>query len=180
MVYHPATHAYPRVCKIPPGCRFDTPFMITLADTLDARHISLGPAVEDRAQAILRIVGLLRNDPRGTDWESLYAQLSRATPCRCEDEASFAICLPHARTDAVTEMVMSVGRFHPLLDFAESAKPVRYLFVIAAPVAMAADYLRIVGLLMRVIRNPVSEQALNDASTSEAFLDVLTGFEVSL
>lgn len=154
--------------------------MITLADTLTPRHIALEPKVENRTDALLKIAGLLKDDPRVVDWEGFYAQLCKSSPCRCEDEANFAICLPHARTDAVTEMVMSVGRFDPMLDFPEIKKPVRYLFVIGAPVAMAADYLRIVGLLMRVIRNPDSEKSLDRARIAEDFLDVLTSFEVKL
>jgi PTS system nitrogen regulatory IIA component len=77
-------------------------------------------------------------------------------------------------------MVMSVGRFDPMLDFPEIMRPVRYVFVIGAPVALAADYLRIVGLLMRVIRNPASEKSLDEARTAEAFIDVLSSFEVKL
>lgn len=154
--------------------------MITLADTLTPQHIALDPEVTDRAGAMRKIAGLLQDDPRVLDWDTLYSQLCRSASCRCEDEASFAICLPHARTDAVTDMVMSVGRFAPMLDFDEVQRPVRYLFIIAAPVAMAADYLRIVGLLMRVIRNPVSEQSLATAATSDEFLDILASFEVKL
>jgi PTS system nitrogen regulatory IIA component len=140
----------------------------------------LEPVVADRSEALLKVAGLLKDDPRVVDWEAFYAQLCKSSPCRCEDEANFAICLPHARTDAVTEMVMSVGRFDPMLDFPEILRPVRYVFVIGAPVALAADYLRIVGLLMRVIRNPDSEKSLDQARTAEAFIDVLTSFEVKL
>jgi PTS system nitrogen regulatory IIA component len=154
--------------------------MITLADTLTPRHIALEPDVQDRAGAILQTAALLRDDPRVVDWDDLYSLLCRSLPCRCEDEDDFAICLPHARTDSVTSMVMSVSRFTPPLEFPESAKAVRYLFVIGAPVAMAADYLRIVGLLVRVVRSPTSEAALRQARTSEEFLEILTSFEVNL
>ena len=154
--------------------------MITLADTLTPRHVALNRPATSRADALENTVALLRDDPRVLDWEALFEQLGKCAPCRCEDESDFSICIPHARTDAVSEMVMSVSRYERPVSFPESEKPVRYLFVIAAPVAMAADYLRIVGLLMRVIRNPKSEASLHAATTSEDFLDVLTSFEVNL
>lgn len=154
--------------------------MITLADTLTPRHIALEPPVQNRAEAIKQTAALLRDDPRVLDWKELFSMLSRSAPCRCETDADFSICLPHARTDTVTSMVMSMSRFVPALDFPEAEKPVRYLFIIGAPVAMAADYLRIVGLLVRVVRNAESESALRNARTSEDFLDILTGFEVNL
>jgi mannitol/fructose-specific phosphotransferase system IIA component (Ntr-type) len=154
--------------------------MITLADTLHPDRIRLQLGACDAAGGMRETAELLRNVSAVLDWEQLYAGMQKAAPCVAEAEAAFAICLPHARTDAVAGMVMSIGRSLRGLPFVGSPKLVRYIFCIGVPKAMDQDYLRIVGLLMRIIKQPEHEAALASAGSSSEFLDRLEELEAVL
>ena len=56
----------------------------------------------------------------------------------------------------------------------------RYLFCIALPPEMASDYLRIIGLLARIVKAPASEEQLRKAATPEEFVAILTRLEAKL
>ena len=79
------------------------------------------------------------------------------------------------------------GRFDPIpqscaagVAFPEVELPVRYIFCIAVPRALAADYLRIVGLLARVFKDPAAERELRAAETSGDFIGLLSRREAKL
>ncbi len=154
--------------------------MISLADTLAPEHVALALPATTPEAAVAQLAGLLRHDERVLDWPAFYAELREHLPCRVLEQEDFGICVPHARTSAVSEMVMSAGRFDPGITFSACDKPVRYLFCIGVPQAMASDYLRIAGALMRIFTDPEAEAALHAAATREEFVAVLTRLERKL
>ena len=153
---------------------------MTLADLLRPEYVQLRPVATLRDAAIREIAALLETDVKVLDWEELHRRVAASAPCVAEPGAPFCICLPHARTAAVTEMVMSVGRFDPGLTFAGVEQPVRYLFCIAVPPELATDYLRIIGLLARIVKDPKPEAQIHTAATPEEFIETLTRLEAKL
>jgi PTS system nitrogen regulatory IIA component len=154
--------------------------MISIADTLSLDRIRLQLDAADGTAAILETANLLRNVPAVLDWPSLYAGMLKAAPCLSEQGSDFAICLPHARTEAVSGMVMSIGRSLNGIAFSASPSRVRYLFCIGVPQALAQDYFRIVGLLMRILRSVTMEEPLRRAKTPKDFLNHLSALEAKL
>ena len=154
--------------------------MITLPDALPIDHVALDLVATTHEGALAATAGLMRKDPRVQNWEEVFAILRRHPACRVADGAGVGICIPHARTDAVTGVVMSAARLSPGLPFPELAEPVRYVFCLAIPQAMAADYLRLVGALMRIFKEPETEAALRAAPTRQAFVEALGRFEMKL
>jgi mannitol/fructose-specific phosphotransferase system IIA component (Ntr-type) len=154
--------------------------MITIADTLTTDRIGLALAAPDHHAAIELVAKLLQNVPGVLNWHLLYDGLRSSCPCLTEGDGDFAICLPHARTDSVNAMVMSVGRFDRGFAFPDCVQPVRYIFCIGVPKALASDYLRIVGLLVRILREPAAEADLRTATTPDKFLARLTALETKL
>lgn len=154
--------------------------MLTVADTLSADHVLLDLAAASPAAAIDAVIRALRHDERVLDAAALNTALRVNPPCRVTASAAFGICLPHARTAAVSDMVMSAARLATEVRFEACDHPVRYLFCIAVPQAMAADYLRIAGALMRIFTDAETEHALHTASTSTAFVQALTRLECKL
>ena len=154
--------------------------MITLSDTLSANGVQLEFDALDHRAAIREVAELLRPLPAVLDWKLLFSGLVNSCPCLGESDSEFAICLPHARTDAVTAMVMSVGRFIPGIQFPDCARPVRYIFCIGAPTALANDYPRLVGLLARIFKDPEAELELRTTATPEEFVDRLRTLEAKL
>lgn len=154
--------------------------MISIADTLEPDRIRLSLNSSISSIAIDEVAATMRNVPEVLDWDELHAGLHRSAPCLAETGGQFAICLPHARTDAVTSMVMAVGRSDAGVKFQGCEAPVRYIFCIGVPKALANDYLRIVGLLARILKLPRTEQALNSATTPVEFIHHLSVLEASL
>ena len=113
----------------------------------------------------------LKGDNRIIDWPGF-------THCLAECERSgkvnigLGLTIPHGRTDSVTSMVMAFGRLAQPIRRGPAS--IRFVLVIGIPETMDADYLRLVGVLMRAFRDDQLRKALETAETPE---DVLATFE---
>ncbi|EDY17031.1 putative PTS IIA-like nitrogen-regulatory protein PtsN [Chthoniobacter flavus Ellin428] len=154
--------------------------MITIADLLRPDHIALQTRAKDPKSAIDEVAGLLKSVPAVLDFQALLKGVQSSAPCLPEPGGGFALCIPHTRGECVNEMVMSVGRSEAGIVFPNVELPVRYVFCIAVPRALAADYLRIVGLLARVFKDRTSEAELRAATTGTEFVDLLSRREAKL
>jgi mannitol/fructose-specific phosphotransferase system IIA component (Ntr-type) len=151
--------------------------MITLEDVLTPKFVDLEVKATNLQEAILHVASLLKGDERVLDWPKLYAGVLQRNPC-VAGGCDFDISIPHARTDAVSTMVMAVGRSADGLAFPDSEAKVHYVFVIGVPVPLAADYLRIVGALARIFRNVESEQKLRQMASPAEFIRYLVAHEI--
>ena len=154
--------------------------MITIADALTPEHVKInlnGGSFEDVLAALF---ASLKNDERVDDWTALVAGLRANPPCKVSEVAYFGICIPHARTNAVTSMVMSAGRCESPMFLPDCDRPIRYFFCIGVPQTMAADYLRIVGALMRLMTDPETEASVRESKTPAEFVSALSGLERKL
>ena len=154
--------------------------MTTFADLLQPDHIELHPKARTRDAAIREIASLLHDSVQVLDGDELFRKVNASAPCVMEQDSDFCVCFPHARTSAVTSMVVSVGRFDRGLNFPSVKKPVRYLFCIAVPPELATDYLRIIGLIARIAKDPRSEQQIFSAKTPEQFIETMIRLEAKL
>jgi PTS system nitrogen regulatory IIA component len=154
--------------------------MITIGGLLHPDHVTLDVRATQSKAAIDEVAVLLKSDPAVLDWEALAVGIHDTAPCLIEPAGGFALCIPHTRGDCVNAIVMSAGRSEPGIAFPGVALPVRYLFCIAAPQALAADYLRIVGLLARVFKDRQTESALFAAATPAEFIELLSRREAKL
>ena len=130
-----------------------------------------------REEAIYQVASLLREDERVNDWNAFYEGLKSKDPCVAV-AADMQICIPHTRTNAVNSMVMSVGRSDAGIREGENAGVLHFIFVIGVPVALAADYLRIIGALARIFKNRSTEKRLREASRADEFLGILAEAEM--
>lgn len=154
--------------------------MLSIADTLRPERVRLALAATVPEAAIRETAGLLLGAPAVLDWEALLAGLLRSAPCLADQDSPFAFCLPHARTEAVNTMVMSIGVSPGGIVFPDCPQPVRYIFCLGLPQAMAQDYLRIVGLLTRTLRDPANEAMLRTSPSPSDLIDELAALEARL
>lgn len=153
--------------------------MITIADILHPEDIDLDLKMTNQEEAINYVASLLREDERVKDWGAFYEGLSGKAPCVAAASGS-EICIPHTRTDSVTSMVMSAGRSAAGIQVPGMDTPVHFVFVIGVPVALAADYLRIIGALTRVFRDGSAKAQLRQTKKPEDFLRLLASAEMKL
>jgi len=154
--------------------------MISLADTLHPESVNLDLVAITAREAIQETAALLKGRLPVLDWDQLKTELPKSAPCLAEAAGTFALCLPHARTDAVSSMVISVGVSKHGILFSGCAIPVRYVFCIALPKALASDYLRVVGLLVRILKDTATEAGLRSALTGADFVQRLMELEVKM
>jgi len=153
--------------------------VITIDDILRPEHIDLDLKAATQDEAILSVASLLKEDDRVTDWDAFYKSLQTVQPCLAAAGGA-GICIPHGRTDSVTGMVMSAGRSHAGVIVPESESPVHFIFVIGVPLALAADYLRIIGAMTRIFKESGLKTRLRRAKKPEEFLRRLTSAEMKL
>ena len=151
--------------------------LITLSDILQTKHIDLDLKTDNQEEAVLHVANLLKGDDRVLDWNGFYGGLAARCPT-IEAGATVEICIPHARTNCVSSMVMSVGRSSKGIQIEGHEGRLFYFFAIGVPVALAADYLRIVGALARIFKDSASEKMLRNVETSEGFLEILSEKEL--
>jgi fructose PTS system EIIA component len=151
--------------------------MIRIKEILFPENIVLGLDAKTREEAVHAVAKTLRGDSRIKDWSVFYKTLSESdrsaqTNCR------LGLTIPHNRTDSVTAMVMAFGRLQaPLQTFLQE---IRCVVVLGIPETMDAEYLRLVGVLMRVFRDDQLRTALDAASTPEEVLKVFEEGETRL
>ena len=126
--------------------------MITISDILHTDQIDLDLKMINQEEAIHHVASMLREDDRVKDWNVFYQGLSSTQPCLAAAGGT-EICIPHTRTESVSNMVMSAGRSKAGIAVPGVEWPVHFIFVIGVPKELAADYLRIIGAMTRIFRD---------------------------
>ena len=83
------------------------------------------------------------------------------------------IALPHARTDAVANMVMAIARCKEPVPFGPDKVPIRLVFLYGIPSHSISRYLASVARLTRVLKNPTTIESLLAAPDEAGFLKLL-------
>jgi mannitol/fructose-specific phosphotransferase system IIA component (Ntr-type) len=148
--------------------------MIRIRDIIHPENVLLDIASTSRENGILEVAKTLQSDSRVANWPKFYKQLG-------ERDASGRINLrvgltvPHTRTSAVTGMVMAFGRLAVPIPQANSA--IQFITVIGIPEAMDAEYLRLLGILMRVFRDEKSRRRMAKAEDAAEIINEFASAE---
>jgi len=124
--------------------------MIRIRETLLPEHILLGMTTRSREETIRELSESLRSDTRISDWQEFLRVLARQEAA-CKVNLQYGLALPHVRSSAITKMFMAFGRLIEPLPEKEGS--LRFAVLVGIPRAMDAEYLRLLGTLMRVFRN---------------------------
>ena len=149
--------------------------MIRLRDTLQRENVQLAIDARSREEAIHQVAELLRSDTRVKGWKEFYRELRDAAG---KTDLGSGLTLPHTRTAAVNDMVMAFGRLVAPVDGDHG--PIRFVMVIGIPKTMDAEYLRLVGILMRVFRSDELRTELEQAKKPAKVLDIFEHGEIEL
>lgn len=124
-------------------------------------RVRLDVPAPTRDAAVQAAAELLRDDARLGAWEEFRASIGERQVVDVEG-CGGGVVLAHGRGQAVKELALSALRWI-------SPEGPRLVFVFAIPAAMAEEYLRKVGALARVCKDPVKLEALRAAATPEDF-----------
>jgi mannitol/fructose-specific phosphotransferase system IIA component (Ntr-type) len=88
------------------------------------------------------------------------------------------VAIPHAKTPAVTELLMAAGVSARPVDFdALDGEPADLFFMLLGPEPAASAHVKALGRISRVLRRPALRDALRRAPDATAFLRVIAESE---
>lgn len=140
---------------------------------LDLDVESGSAAVEAIHERLVAAGDSVRDGPRFL--ADVRARMKLAPVCLSGD-----LALPHARTDAVSRLVLGLARTAGPLQFDAEHPAVRFVFLIGTPRAAATQYLQVVAAIARFFRNPVARARLLEAPDEAEFRAILSGSAAAL
>lgn len=89
------------------------------------------------------------------------------------------IAIPHARSKAVTDLVIVFGRSQEGVDFSSlDGKPAHLIFLIAGPENKKSEYLFALAKLSKLLRKDEVRIELNKAKSEDEVLAIIKKYEV--
>ena len=141
--------------------------IFSFADLLNSAPITPDLTAANGEEAIRKLTGSLAGNPAVTDAVKFGAELlerERISPTAMGHGVAF----PHARTNAVRQIVMAIGRSRDGVPFTGADSPVQFLFVIGTPPNQVPQYLALVGKLARLLKTEAVREQLLHAMTAAA------------
>jgi len=134
--------------------------------------ICLDVDCHDRESLIRTLAGTLAGCPDIVDLEAFTRQLIRReleTPTGLENGCA----LPHARSAAVEEIVLVVGRSREPIDFGAADGPARLFFLFGVPEHCITQYLKLVARLSTLLKSAEYRQRLLEAGSEAEMREIL-------
>lgn len=138
-----------------------------LSEKLALRYILVHGKAETQSEALQKVSHLLQEHPDVKDFSLLKEDLEKREKLESTCLGN-EIALPHARTGAVSKMVLAAGAF-PEGVKAEGGQMVHLLFVIGTPTGEVTQYLTAVGSLVRIMKDEEVRRQLWTAGSQEEF-----------
>lgn len=137
--------------------------------------VRLDLQAQAKTPALREVAALLGGCPAVPDLDAFIREIL-AREAVGNTALGHGVAMPHARTDLCREIVIAVGRSVGGVDYgAPDGQPVRLVFLIGTPMQEVAEYLRVVGMLARLLaREPVRQRLLAAGSAAD-FIAVLAG-----
>ncbi len=148
--------------------------MKQLSHFLFPESVALSLSAEEEEATLEEVLKLLRYDSRVGDWVQFSQAIVERPPFPLYINEQAAVMIYHARTNAVQDLVMAVGRSSKGIFFKEKTERVPLVFVIGIPHALSNEYLRIMGSIARLCKDQALLQNLLSLKTPEEFIQLLS------
>jgi len=149
---------------------------VNIADLLRPDLICLDLKARTKEEVIRELAGLLVHSDRVLDLKK-YVEDVLEREAACTTGIGNGIAIPHARTDAVSGLVIAFGRSSTGVDFASlDKKPSKLIFLIGTSKLDVSTYLKFLAHLTRLLKKEPLRQALmsalDGASLIQSFREV--------
>jgi len=151
--------------------------MKRISELITTDHIILDLAAQNKFEAITELIKTLGNSEYVIDQQEFTdhtIQREKDFPTGLENGTA----LPHARTTAVSDLVMAFGRSKQGVDFgAPDSKPAHLIFLFGVPRGEVKDYLKTIAQLSRMLKQDRFRQGLMDAKDPRGILSEIQAAE---
>ena len=151
--------------------------MIRIRETLLPEQVLLKMTVQSRPEAIQKLLESLRSDTRISDGPEFLRALAKSEAAG-KANLQDLVSLTHVRTSSVTKMLMAFGRLVDPLE--EKNRAMQFVVLVGIPRAMDAEYLRLVGNLMRVFRHQKLREKLLEADHPAQIIQIFETGETAI
>jgi len=149
---------------------------VLLTELLSPDRVVIPLHVYDRQSAIAALTRRLADLANAAYEDVLEAVLERESVQ--STGVGFGVAIPHGRCAAVRELAMVAGVSPSPVPFdAIDGEPVRLFFLIVGPEASAGLHVKILSRIARLVRRDTVRQQLLEATTADAFYNVLLDAE---
>jgi len=148
-----------------------------ICDILKSDKIIIELKGESKEDVINELLDLFKNDSRVID-------ISKVRKAVIEREKIMTtaigklIAIPHAKSDAVKEMIAAFGKFVKPFDFDSlDNKPVYLVFLFVSTTNQVADHLKLLSRISRMMDNDEFRKNLLTAESSEEIFELFQNEE---
>jgi mannitol/fructose-specific phosphotransferase system IIA component (Ntr-type) len=148
-----------------------------LSDHLEERFVNMELQSSTKEEAVRELAGLLKHSPNMLNFD-LYVKDVFDREGQASTGIGRGAAIPHARTEAVEEFVVAVGRSASGIDFGSiDGKPVRTIILMGTPKAKVKTYLKLLAHLSHLIKTNGFLDALLDAPDAAALVELFKSHE---
>lgn len=127
----------------------------------------------DKFEAIRQLCETFRDETRVANVDTLYDAIVKRERV-ASTAVGNAIAIPHAKIAEVGDYVLAVGRSREGIPFeAPDGKPVHLIFLLAASVSQAREFVRMLAQVTHLIKNEAIRGELIMAELPGPFCDIV-------
>lgn len=153
--------------------------MIRISEALCKEAIILDLKAREKVAVIKELTSALVEIKLISDEELFLADILKRENLESTG-IGLGVAIPHARSKAATELIITFGRSSKGVDFNSlDGKPSHLVFLIASPEDQKSQYIMALARLSKILRREDTRVKLSEASSSDEVLDILTQAEAS-
>lgn len=146
---------------------------MNLRNVLDPRTIALELKAETKEAVLEELMALLVQAGKVNDAKAALAAVHEREQ-KMTTAIQHGIAIPHAKTDAVTELVTAIGIKRRGIECdALDGKPSRIFIMTLSPMSRVGPHIQFLSAISHALDNPDVRQAVLDAETPEAVIEIL-------
>ena len=146
-------------------------------DYIQKELVNLNLLSKKKEDAIREIAQLMRNAREVVDFESFLEDVferENLGTTGIGDE----IAIPHARTDAVNQLIIAIGRSTNGVEFESlDGRKVKLLFLMGTPKGSVSHYLKMLAQLTRLLKREPFREKLLEAKDGETVVKLFKEVE---
>lgn len=146
-------------------------------DYIKKERINLNLLSKKKEDAIREIAKLTENAPEVVDFKHFLQDVferEKLGTTGIGDE----IAIPHARTDAVNQLIIAIGRSTHGVEFESlDGRKAKLLFLMGTPKGSLSYYLKMLAQLTRLLKNDPFREKLLEAEDGEAVVKLFKKME---
>jgi PTS system fructose-specific IIC component len=151
--------------------------MQKLSDVLRKELIKVGLEKKKKKEVIRELTHCLAEAGLIT-WEQIFFDAVMAREKIQSTGVGGEVAIPHARAAGIKRLSIVMGRYEDGVDFASlDGKPVRLVFLLAAPADAARAYLQTVAKVARLLKTRTYKDRILNAGDADEIVSIVEEFD---